>query len=320
MCYNAVSDVTTTSSFKVIDMSKKIFFDDPCNIVKLYESGATVKNLALQFNTSNSVILRLLREYGAKIRPSASKRRVYLPSEEVIELFNSGIGVVGIAKLFNCAPGPVYATLRDAGIESRNRSEQQLARMARTSKEERIRLTEAAHNAMRGRKWTEDELSARSCSEKIREFRGKAARDTEDFVYDNLIQRGITGVRQYPIGRYSCDIFVDPVAVEVIGKSFGRFLGDGKPANRIKYILNSGFHVIYQVVTEEFPCNFDYLIALIKQFSCDPSPLRQYRMIWCAGDAESGGSSNDDNIAFVYPFISRRNLTNGRYESIPREA
>ena len=116
------------------------------NMVQLYESGESISALGRRYGCSNPTITKRLRDRGIEIR----HQDVTVDVDALIELYNSGVSVKALAKRFECSRDVIVRRLESRGITPRNRSESMYLRMGQTSPEERMRLTDAAHDAVRG--------------------------------------------------------------------------------------------------------------------------------------------------------------------------
>jgi len=289
-------------------------------IIQEYRTGRTAKDIARELSVGTNTILRRLSEAQEPMRPNAAKVRIHLPEPEVVEMFNSGIGVRGIADRFECAPSVVHRALKANGLSQRNRSEQQAARMARSSPEERQSLAAAAHEAARGRK--------RSLEEKTKSAKTRQERETHTSKLERrfaamLIQRGLTVTPQHAIGPYNCDFARHPVAVEIFGGGWhwhGHHLA--MTEDRFRYILNAGWHIlVFAIDGRRWPLNpqvADYAVTEINRLSSLPPAPCQYRVIWGAGEFTTEGSANDDKLSIEPPFTNTRDALTGRYKRIPR--
>jgi transposase-like protein len=301
---------------EVINMSGKRFDVDVDDLVREYLSGLTVKDLARKHGVNGKTIRRKLPD--DVVRSDANRNPVpVVDLAAAVTLFNTGIGVRGVAEQLGCC-SPSYLTklFRDNGIRTRNRSEQQFARMARATQEERHAITEAAHNAVRGVKQPRSLLLNRAKARK------RIVSGYELELRDMLTERGIAADPQFPIGTYNCDLAAHPVAVEIFG---GRWHWHGKhlasAEKRFRYILNAGWHLLIIAVDAASPLTpsvADYVAAYIEQARCNPSARREYRVIWRAGEDTTAGSLEDDHISIVPPFTNRRDPATGRYERVAR--
>lgn len=300
-------------------MSRKIILADTDNIVKQYRAGVSTSDLASQSRVSKNVIYRILSDAGITLycgRPSRNRPTI----DEMLAIYNTGIGISGVAKKLGAGRMYVIIAFKKAGIETRNPSQQQFARMARSTPEEIAYLTSAAHKACKGRQHTDDEITKRA----LTRFNHKTCKTSiyENTFADELAKLNIVFTQQAPVSRYNCDFIVNGVAVEIFGGGWhnhGAHLA--RFEKRTRYLFNAGFHVLIINASKFSPIDTavtNQAISLINSFSLDKSSARQYRVIWCRRDYVTGGSSNDDHIAFVQPYTNRRNVTTGRYECIPR--
>ena len=300
-------------------MSRKIDLPNIDDIINRYRSGETVDNMASELGVSRNTIYRAISRSGMTY-PSGRFARVRPGINEILALYNSGIGASGVASRLGTGRTYIIRTLEQNGIELRNHREQQIERIKYSTKEQRLAWSHASHIAATGRKKTEKEIEQAA---KTRFERGVCSSSRyEDELAFLFLERGISFVQQFPVGRYNCDFVIQSVAVEVFGGSWhrhGRHLA--RFENRTKKLFESGFDVILVFVNKRNPIDStiaDKIISEIEILSADKSSVRKYRVIWGSADLLSGGSSNDEHISMVFPLTHRRNPTTGRYESIPR--
>jgi very-short-patch-repair endonuclease len=210
--------------------------------------------------------------------------------------------------------------IEDLGYTPRNRTEQQLARMKRMTKEERLLLTQKAHEATRG-----VPASKESRAKIARAHQAKGCRrnsELESAFLEMMTERGIKLAQQTAIETYNCDFTIDSIAVEIWGGNW-HFTGEhaARFFERTNKIFDSGFDLIilpffgkYQLTTEVA----DYIVSFLDELRRDPPATRQYWVIWGAGKAVVSGGRESINNALISPFVNRRNPSNGRYESVLR--
>lgn len=289
------------------------------NLVSEYESGVSVDDLARNLGIGRTTVYRKLRAAGAQMRVGQFVKSADPDMAAALTLFNSGLGVAAVAERIGTTRIILQRAFRDAGIPTRNRSEQQFARMARMSPEDRQRLADAAHEAAKGREHTPAEKAKRARTNAARKDR---ASHYEVALLDMLRARGVAAVPQRPIGPYNCDIAIHPVAVEVWG---GHWHWHGKhiatTEQRVRYLMDAGWHVLIVAVNSTSPLTpavADYVVAETERLRRDPSAVREYRVIWRACEDATGGRADDDHFSVEPPFTNARDPATGQYKRVPR--
>lgn len=311
-------DCTETTVFNILRAKgvkprRSAHIPEASIVIADYVSGMTGPQIAEKYGIGPSSVHRILKANNIE----ANSYSPEIDLDRAKELFQNGIGIGGIVKHVGGSTTYLKNIFAKNGIKTRNRSEQQLARMGRTTAEERRALAKAAHDAIRGKKVSHQSLINRSNA------RCKTVSKYERQLMDMLTERGITTEPQLPIGPYNCDLASGSVAVEVFGGGFhwyGKHLASVE--ERFRYILNAGWNLLV-VPVNAWGCELDsvvadYVAAYIKKANSDPSGRREYRVIWRSGECFTTGSLDDDHISIVPPFTNRRNPANGRYETIPR--
>lgn len=324
----AIRCIIPMFSFEVIDMPRKITLPDMDHIRERYEAVLSLKQVAQEFGISLSVLHRAARKAGINIRSQAEAakeralRDASIGPDEIIALYNSGIGVRGIFNKCQIPIKVVERVLRENGINLRNRSEQQYARMERTDFSARQRLAAAANAANRGRIATVEERCKMAATYEANGTRRASV--YEDALANCFDIAGFGYIRQKAVGPYNCDFAIDAIAVEVFGGGW-HWHGDhlARTEERFRYIMNAGYDILVIPFSHRFPFSERtgrYLVTLINEMRSNPAPVRQYRVVWGAGDFITGGSADDDQISIEPPFTSVRDGTTGRYKRVGREA
>lgn len=326
MSYNAISRIKPIFSFEVIDMSRKLFFSNTDQIVERYNSVLSVADVAREFGISYNVAYRILKENGVVIlsqSDAAIKRSINasgVTDKIICDMFASGIGVRGIYEKTGASIHSIRRILARNGVATRNRSEQQFARMAITSSAERKALASAAHHAVRGRVRSMEELCLMAATRE--KTKGVRTSIYEDALFASFQSSGLAPIAQKAIGPYNCDIAIGSIAVEVFGGHWhwnGEHLS--RTEERFRYIMNSGYDIIVVSFSKSFPfseSSANYLVSYIQELCSNPPSIRQYRVIWGAGEFISGGCIDDKNISINPPFTNSRDSSTGRYKRITR--
>ena len=188
-----------------------------------------------------------------------------------------------------------------AGFTPRNRSEAMFVRMSRTSATERQRLSAAAHEAVRGKRQTDQH---RIRVAKTKETTIVPTR-TEGKMLAMLRSRGLGCIPQKAIGRYNVDVAVTepPIAVEIFG---GNWHSGGHHRRmfpkRADYILDLGWSLMIVWDQTRDPMSVhaaDYIATFIKESRRDPSLRREYRVIRGCGEELARGRGHFNDLALV---------------------
>ena len=206
---------------------------------------------------------------------------------DAVKRYLSGEGLEPLAESLGTTYGRLKLVFLRAGIQIRNRSDAMRTRLARMGPGGRAALTEAAHNAVRGRKRPADEvdrfLQTRAISlAKSAAMVGKHERR----LISMLEERGLNPTPQFPVWRYNIDIAIFPIAVEV-------HTGTGHPLNitklrkRMKYLCDRGWWIIYVRATKHRPLSEDAADQIVSRFEFaqrQPAGRGKYRVIWGSGE------------------------------------
>ena len=243
--------------------------------------------------------------------------RVSLDINDLVRRYLAGESVKQASKRLGVGRPTIIRRLANAGVTIRNRSEAMFNRMAVTPKSERTRLASFAHNAIRGKRQSN-------------EHRIKIAKTRESLAVPvgahrklmNLLkERGLTCIAEKAVDRYNLDIAATeyPVAVELFG---GGWHGNGRHANRFpdrtEFLLNQGWNLIIVWLEERRTKNLiaaaDYIVTYCKKLCEKESTRSEYLVIRGDGKTPAFGCNDRDGRP-VIPSLARRDSATGRYAS-----
>lgn len=290
---------------------KRIYIDIN-DLLKLYNSGMSGEQLANHFGVGKTTICRRLAEIGIHI-----ERVRGIDIQKLIRLYNSGMSINQLARRFHTTRRTIDKRLKDNGIVTRTPSEAMYVRMRQTTAEERARMVKAAHAAARGRRQSFEELCRHSAG---REAVAKSGSRIEEICRNELELRGFGTVPQKAIGPYNIDIALTeyPIAVEIFG---GNWHASGDHAvrfkERVKYILDSGWHIVIIWVIRDYPLEvgaIDYIVSLAELISSGEAERCQEHMIRGDGQFHAIGYYKLHDIP-VKPGPQPRDNSTGRFIS-----
>lgn len=266
--------------------------------VGLYVSGKTLAEVKGLCGVPPSVVSRELKKRGIPART----RRAELPTEEIAAAYRNGESELALAEHFQVDRSAIRRVLTESGVEVRGRSAAQYTRLAKMTSEERSLLTEAAHEAARGRTVPAEELSERA---RMRERTMSHASPREGIFGKYFTRRALEVTPQKAVGPYNVDFAIGPVAVEVLGGNWHAY----KPehAQRTPYLLNAGWHVLFVWDLKKAPLCVEaaeYVLAWAQQASGNPSAVRQYRVIRGDGQLAASGCADDQHFPLIPPSIA----------------
>jgi hypothetical protein len=236
--------------------------------------------MARQLGVSRNVIYRHLRVAGVAL---TGNRSIY-DQATALRMYNEGGSVKAIAKALGVQRKTITALLRKNGITPRSRSEAMFLRMAQATPEDRQRLTDAAHAAVRGRRMPEE------CGVRIAQGRERAKSHASPdalAIADGIISLGQPVTLEKAVGPYNLDIAFDelPVAVEVQG---GHWHSHGRHGARIgkrrEYLLSRGWNLVEiwrfgARRRREIEPMAQNLITLAQSLRLDPAGRGEHRVI-----------------------------------------
>jgi predicted transcriptional regulator len=294
--------------------------DNSCKIAAdLIKKGKSFSEALSICGITSDVFYRGAKRLGLDVPSKHERVAAKVDTSNIVSMFKDGIGVGGIAERIGTSPSFIKTYLNERGYEIRNRSQQQSARMRRSSPEQIASLTKAAHNALRGRKVP---IKERICSAQTKEGKINKRSKYEKLIFPILRDNFPDVVPSKAIHTYNADFAIGKVTVEVFGGGWS--ISDRKRISRYirrcKDIGNRGFHTVFFIaINESKLSNTGKLIETINLASLDPSPRGKYWMVWGDSEGSSGFCDELDDSAFISPFVNVTDPATGRYVSVPRD-
>lgn len=291
------------------------------NIIKLRTVDKMgIKRIGKVFGVGYKPIDRILRTSGIDTSPIQTVKLTDSEKTAILKAYDDGIGCKGIPQAIglDCSAAPVISFIESERGELRNRSEQQQARMDRSTPSQRKQLTANANIAAIGRKKTlSEQLKSARTKEGVVNSRSKY----ESLVLDTLRDCFEHVTPSKAIHIFNADFAIGNVTVEVFGGgwSISDITRVEKYIRRTKQIGELGYHVIFIILRDSFTsAHASKLVSSIDIASTHPSDTSKYWVIWGDLDGSTGLCSDIDKSAFICPFVNARDTATGRYKSIPR--
>lgn len=267
---------------------------------------------------AKKVLYRYCKRAGVSLPTKYDRAIGGVDTSQIIPMYESGIGINGIARRLGVSFRPITKFLEDRGYASRNPSEQQFARMAAATPEEIANLTRKAHEASRGRKAGADELIARA---NARAGKVHPQSPVEQAVFAIVSRQFPEAFPALPIDRYNADIAIGRVTVEIFGGgwSVSNQVRISRYVARCKEIGDLGYHTIFFIALKPQDIGqASNLISTIHQARRLPATPGKYWVVWGDRHVSSGLCCDLDDRAFIRPFVNVRDRTTGQYVSVPR--
>lgn len=242
----------------------------------------------------------LMRSHATNTLLRAAGRRAMkdLPMDVIVARYLAGESEKALADAYGTFPIVIKDRLERAGVPRRGRSEAMFVRMARTSPEERSRLSAAAHDAVRGRVQSQDEIHKRMTGRAITNARaGWIIGSGEAVVGDRLRALGLAPVPQFPVDTYNIDLALHPVAVEVTVNTRNPMGNNTELFPRAVHLGKRGWHVAYIWITKRHfltDAATDQIVALYQSAKRDPTAPRRYWVVRGSGEIATSGRLDSD--------------------------
>lgn len=244
--------------------------------------------------------------------------------DDLVRRYQAGESELALSQAYGIVRSGIRSRLVAAGIRPRGRSESMCVRMAKTTQAERLRLTNAAHAAVRGSKKSPEDLCKRAMLNEI--SKGKASpleASLADMIFLGLSAVGLAEeavpVPQKAVGPYNIDLAytASRIAVEVFG---GNWHATGSHARRFRkrcdYLIDAGWiPVIVWCRHRQFSQGaVNYIVALHQRARVHESFRREEHVLGCAGNHIPRGEYDPNTGAEILSPITRDEAT-GQYRS-----
>lgn len=268
------------------------------DIIQLYNSGESITKIANLFGCSSKPVRRILRENNIPIKNPTAKK--VLPVDEIIRLYNSGTSVNALAKQFKVSRTVIMHRLKQANVVIRGQTEANQIMMAARTPEENARNVRAAHDAVRGKRRSHEELCQRALTREqtFNSFVSSYERE----IAQELSKRNIEFIPQKAVDKYNIDFAIfDNVAFEIYG---GGWHSSGRAAARFtkrsKELFNRGYTIVICWIDSVHKFSpsaiVDYLVALNEILCSDPTSRCKHYVIRGNGQLSTIGCKDLDYV------------------------
>ena len=181
---------------------------DPAKVddaIALYQSGKTADEVSDALGIGKTSVYRALERHGLRARPRLRE----LDTAAIVTRYLAGESELALSRAFGIDRNGIRRRLLEAGISPRGRSAAMFTRMANTSPEDRKKLAQPSHDALRGTKRPFSQKVRRALT---REAQGIGISPVEAQFSAALADRGLHTLPQLAVGPYNIDIAAPPVA------------------------------------------------------------------------------------------------------------
>jgi hypothetical protein len=271
------------------------------DLIDMYESGKSVAQISnITGLTVPSIYGRFYKEKFIPYRWGKGNNKVQLPTDEIINLYQSGISENAISKKFGVARTAIRNRLETSGIHIRNQSESEKLKWSKMTTKERKKQVKSANDKIRSMpKSYHVKLSIKQAITKEKSLSKVGA--FEQLFIDELKSRGFNPIPQKAVYVYNVDIAIGNTAIEI-------HVNSGNPESipayrkRIVNLLKRGWNVIYVKITKDAFIDIatDQICSFIDFCKSNKSIGSQYRVIRGTGNLISSGSLNGDKLTTVF--------------------
>jgi very-short-patch-repair endonuclease len=213
-----------------------------------------------------------------------ASKRIPLDIDHLVGQYEAGVSVKALAAQLGVSRPVIVRRLSELGITPRGRSDSMFLRMAQSTPEERMRLTQAAHAATRGRPQPEDRCIRQAQGrERTKSHAGPDAVTLAEL----LNARGLPVTLEKACGPYNIDLTLDAaaIAVEIQGGNWHAYGRHGaRLGKRREHILGAGWHLVEvwgtsEILRKNLGIIADKLTAFAEEFGGLDSSRRQHRVL-----------------------------------------
>lgn len=283
----------------VMDMGRRQRdFPNIDDLIHQYNSGHSIAQIAMREHACSTTIKRAFVSRGATFRnQSDCMRKRHAESNmdilaDVATAYRGGMSENAVAKKFRVSRSAIRRLLLISGCHIRTQSEAEFLKWSQMTEDQRIVQVASAHDKVRGMKRSYSDLSTRAKGKE--KTLGIAIGDGEITMIEWLSKRGITASHQVAAGKYNLDVSAYPFAIE-IHKNCWRPHGIPRIRERIEFLRNAGWHVIYVWLTKSAPLDekaADIIAGLIGQIGSDAPDRGQYLIIRGSGEPVNNGEGH----------------------------
>jgi len=283
---------------------------DTDDVIRRIVAGESVKAIAKSLGTCDWTVAARLADRGLTPRGIISRARdERFPPAEIARRYLAGESELALSIAYGTSRTVIARVLRQTRTRRRTQGESTKLWLAEIGKEGRLRLTEAAHAAVRGRKQS-FKFRCKIASSRSANAVPPAPDTYEGQMWRMLADAGLSLAPQHAVGPYNIDIAVTEsrVAVEIFG---GHWHATGRHAarypKRLKYLLDRGWHVVIVWVKRPHwnrayrlsqPAA-DYVISLHQRIGRQEPIDRQEHVLRGDGYLAAPGEYDPNNGAFI---------------------
>lgn len=268
------------------------------NIVRMYESGLNMREIAEKLGVSKSFIFTQLKSVGASIRDT----RIALPTSVIVDQYLSGVSELKIAKSFGVSRNVIRRYLIEANVDVRCRSEAEKLKWSQMTDEQRSAQVEAAHQAIREKP---PEFHARSAIlQAVAKQRSLSKScDMESLFICEFEKLGFAVIPQKACGPYNIDIAIGGAAIEIHANSAHPHT-HSYYRKRVVDLLKSGWDVYYIKCTGQIDAKraAQKISEMINLVESNKSGARHYGVIRGSGEFVAAGCLDGDDLSRVSRF------------------
>lgn len=226
----------------------------------------------------------------------------YLDIKTLCKSYLAGESAQALARRLNVSRPTINRRLLKAGIKIRSRSAACLLRTSKMTAAERSAQAAAAHDAVRGRRQTEEHRCKIALTNEVRQHN---VSQTDRLCAEMFLARGFACKINKAVGRYNIDVALTEyrIAVEIFG---GNWHTAGRHAKRFRKrfdcIIDAGWLPVVIWVSRDYPLEsgaIEYVTTLMQNAALDESLRTQEHVIRGDGQPTGIGKSQLDYRAVI---------------------
>lgn len=263
------------------------------DIINLYQSGKGIREISRIVHKRGETVKKVLIENGVTLRVPVNARKTDINKAAIIADYTSGMSCLAVANKYEVSRSVIHRILKESSIVIRSSSEANKISASCRTPEENAALVKSAHEAIKGKTYSNEELRKRAISRQ--NTFSCFTSPYEKAIANELTHKGIDFIPQFAIDKYNIDFAIwDNIALEVYG---GGWHTTGRAAlrfdDRSKKIFDSGRSIVICWCTNSSAFNAaavtEYLITLNKILCSDPASRCRHYVIGGDGNVSTIG-------------------------------
>lgn len=134
------------------------------DIINLYQSGKGIREISRIVHKRGETVKKVLIENGVTLRVPVNARKAEINKAAIIADYTSGMSCLAVANKYEVSRSVIHRILKESSIVIRSSSEANKISASCRTPEENAALVKSAHEAIKGKTYSNEELRKRAIS------------------------------------------------------------------------------------------------------------------------------------------------------------